>query len=88
MKTMCLPVFHHNGFVATHALGHMIIHDCRYSFLPCLNTPWFIGTSNWYFTLYINKHIYVLYYVLYIYFIYDIYKYAYINIYIYIYIYI
>ena len=24
MKTMCPPVYHHNGFVATHALGHMM----------------------------------------------------------------
>ena len=24
MKTMCPPDYHHNGFVATHALGHMI----------------------------------------------------------------
>ena len=23
MKTMCPPGYHHNGFVATHALGHM-----------------------------------------------------------------
>ena len=23
MKTACLPGYHHNGFVATHALGHM-----------------------------------------------------------------
>ena len=23
MKTMCPPVYHHNGFVATHALGYM-----------------------------------------------------------------
>ena len=85
MKTMCLPVYHHNGFVATHALGHMMIHDCGYGFLLSLNTLLFIGASNLYFTLYINKHIYVLYvlyYVLYIYFIYDIYKYAYIYIYI------
>ena len=22
MKTMCPPAYHHNGFVATHALGH------------------------------------------------------------------
>ena len=35
MKTMCLPGYHHNGFVATHVLGHMmcgwwaqIMHDC------------------------------------------------------------
>ena len=24
MKTMCPPIYHHNGFVVTHALGHMI----------------------------------------------------------------
>ena len=24
MKTMCPPVYHHNGFVAAHALGHMM----------------------------------------------------------------
>ena len=24
MKTMWPPVYHHNGFVATHALGHMM----------------------------------------------------------------
>ena len=24
MKTVCLPGYHHNGFVATHALGHMM----------------------------------------------------------------
>ena len=24
MKTMCPPSYHHNDFVATHALGHMI----------------------------------------------------------------
>ena len=24
MKKMCLPGYHHNGFVATHALGHMM----------------------------------------------------------------
>ena len=26
MKTMCPPGYHHNGFVATHALGHMNVH--------------------------------------------------------------
>ena len=30
MKTMYLPGFHYNAFVATHALGHMI---CGYTFL-------------------------------------------------------
>ena len=24
MKTMCPPSYHHKGFVATHALGHMM----------------------------------------------------------------
>ena len=24
MKTMCSPGYHHNGFVATHVLGHMM----------------------------------------------------------------
>ena len=26
MKTMCPPGYHHNGFVATHALGHMVFY--------------------------------------------------------------
>ena len=30
MKTICPPGYHHNGFVATHALGHMM---CRYILL-------------------------------------------------------
>ena len=25
MKTMCPPGYHHNGFVANHALGHMTV---------------------------------------------------------------
>ena len=28
MKTMCPPGYHHNGFVATHALGHMMYVMC------------------------------------------------------------
>ena len=43
MKTMCPPGYHHNGFVATHALGHMMygyiyIYICKkpqkFSLLP------------------------------------------------------
>ena len=36
MKTLCPPGYHHNGFVETHALGHMmygfiyIAHDVRF----------------------------------------------------------
>ena len=32
MKTMCPPGYHHNGFVATHALGHMM-----YGYIMCIN---------------------------------------------------
>ena len=28
MKTMCPPRYHHNGSVATHALGHMTYGSC------------------------------------------------------------
>ena len=34
MKTMCPPGYHHNGFVATHALGHMMY---GYTFLVPMN---------------------------------------------------
>ena len=29
MKTMCPPGYHHNGFVATHALGHTMYTGAR-----------------------------------------------------------
>ena len=28
MKTMCPPGYHHNGFVVTHAVGHMMYIMC------------------------------------------------------------
>ena len=28
MKTMCPPSYHHNGFVATHALGLSVPNSC------------------------------------------------------------
>ena len=34
MKTMCPPAYHHNGFVAIHALGHMM---CGYILLVPMN---------------------------------------------------
>ena len=34
MKTMCPPGCHHNGFVATHALGYMIL---GYTLLQSIN---------------------------------------------------
>ena len=42
MKTMCPPGYHHNGFVATHALGHMMyrtscaqVHELPQSYCGC-----------------------------------------------------
>ena len=57
MKTMCPPGYHHKGFVATHALGHMMYGYTSLvpmnqttkllrSLLCLLSTLWFIGTSN------------------------------------------
>ena len=34
MKTMCMPGYHHNSFVETHALEHMI---CDYTWLLTMN---------------------------------------------------
>ena len=33
MKTMCPPGYHHNGFVATHARGHMM-YGLMYGHVP------------------------------------------------------
>ena len=33
MKTMCPPGYHHNGFVATHALGHMMYGISAYTLI-------------------------------------------------------
>ena len=34
MKTMCPPGYHHNDFVATHALGHMMYGLKPYTMYP------------------------------------------------------
>ena len=34
MKIMCPPGYHHNGFVATHALGHMM-YGCMKPYIMC-----------------------------------------------------
>ena len=40
MKTMCPPGYHHNGFVATHALGYMMYgHMNRTSCAPVHELP-------------------------------------------------
>ena len=35
MKTMCPPGYHHNGFVATHALGHTMYGSNIVSYIMC-----------------------------------------------------
>ena len=35
MKTMCPPGYHHNGFVATHALGHMMYGYVHQPYIMC-----------------------------------------------------
>ena len=45
MKTMCSPSYHDNGFVVTHALGHMrtyCFHDCIY--ITPISLPQDLGT--------------------------------------------
>ena len=40
MKTMCPPGYHHNGFVATHALGHMMYgYVPKYGYEPHIMCP-------------------------------------------------
>ena len=44
MKTMCPPGYHHNGFMATHTLEHMML---DYTFTYWYHWYlWFIATSN------------------------------------------
>ena len=43
MKTFCPPGYHHNGFVAIHALGHMIY---GYRLLVPMNLRLFNKLSN------------------------------------------
>ena len=43
--------YHHNGFAATHAFGHMMYMDHLWPLILCsllclFSTLWFIGTSN------------------------------------------
>ena len=56
MKTMCPPGHHHNGFVATHALGHMM---CSYTLLVPMNI--YISTNILNFCDF--KFKYIIYYI-------------------------
>ena len=42
MKTMCPPGYHHKGFVATHALGHMMYGYMMYIYIQFYNFSFII----------------------------------------------
>ena len=50
IKPMCLPGYHHNGFVATHGLGHMMY---GYVYVICMLYIFYIMLYIYYFTFYI-----------------------------------
>ena len=59
MKTMCPPCYHHNGFMATHALGHMMYSYNREGDI-------YIHTYTYthiYIDIYIHIHIYIYTYI-------------------------
>ena len=60
-KTTCSPGYHHNGFVATHALGHMMCGYVRWCTL-CAQVhelPQSHCGDNWKGTLFSWLHIYI-----------------------------
>ena len=83
MKTMCPPGYHHNGFVATHALRHIY-----YAHLPSVRFEHSVCRGSL-MTTYIYIYIYIyIYTYIYIYIYIYVYMYIYIYIYIYIYVYV
>ena len=52
MKTMCQPCYHHNGFVATLALGHMMYGHKRTSCAQVDALPQSHCIDNWEGTLF------------------------------------
>ena len=92
MKTIFPPGHHHNGFLATHALG-----DMTYIYPSCFCKIWTLCCRGSLLTTYINytlyKYIYThkhthIYIYIYIIYIHIIYTYVHTHLYIYIYIYI
>ena len=72
IKTMCSPGYHHSGFVATHAIGHMMygslcaqhhVHKC----MSCHGRAHCFHDYNDYIYIYIYVYIYILYICIYIY---------------------
>ena len=52
MKTLCPPGYHHNGFVATHALEHMMYGYNRTSCAQVHELPQNLCGDNWEGTLF------------------------------------
>ena len=72
MKTMCPPGYHHNGFVATHALGHTMYGDhMLILFLWELST--LCVMDHLWSLIYIYIYIYILYIYIYIIYIHIVY---------------
>ena len=76
MKTMCPPGYHHNGFVATHALGYM----WDFSTLCVVDHLW---PLIYIYIIYIYIHIMYTYIYIYIIYMYIYISYMYIFIYMY-----
>ena len=97
METICPPGYHHNGFMATHALGDMMyIHPSCFCEIWALCVLWITSDHLYKYIHYINiythtnththTHIYI--YIQYTYIHMSVFFYIYSYIYIYIYIYI
>ena len=57
MKTICPPGYHHNGFVATHALGDMMyIHPSCFCEIWALCVLWITSDHLYKYIHYINIH--------------------------------
>ena len=62
LKTMCSPDYHHNGFMATHALGHMT-YSTVHLVPKCMNIYIYIYMYIYiYILLYICIYIYIYFY--------------------------
>ena len=91
MKTMCPPGYHRNGFVATHALRHMMpkCMSCHKAIVVATGGAHCFHDCI-YMYIYIHIYIYMCVYVCICIYLYNLYSYIYMYIYIctYIYIYI
>ena len=54
MKTICPPGNHHNGFVATHTLGHMM---CPSAWVTTCNNKLHVINFVCFIHAYLNAHI-------------------------------